>query len=118
VICGLEIAMLVWGIIIMVTGKMKVSANREVRGMAARGLAVFLILPFPLAFGLGVLIGLLAPDMIQNNRLALSGIEAVIVLGCAAVAIVVGIVIGKPPGPSPMQGFPVESQDQPPQGPA
>ena len=120
--CALEIAMLIWGIVIMVTGKLKVSKTKEVRGMAARGLAVLLILPLPLIFLAGVIYGLMvAGSGKPADPLVLTGIEVGILLFCAVGAGVGGMILGKEPR-STVSGFPVEGQvpppPMPPQGPA
>lgn len=114
-ICALEIAMLVWGIFVMVTGKLKVSKTKEVRGWAARGLAVLLLIPIPLAMVIIVIYGAIcAGSGRQIDPLVATGLEVATVLGCAVVTAVAGMIIGKEPAPAP-GGFPVQT---PPQGPA
>jgi hypothetical protein len=119
VICALEIAMLVWGIVVMVTGKLKVSKTKEVRGMAARGLALLMIAPLPLAFGVGFIYGVMNANAGQKiDTVTVTIVEVVIVLGFALAAIVGGLILGKHPDeyPPPAQGFPVQPpNNQPPQ---
>jgi hypothetical protein len=116
-ILALEIAMLIWGIVVMVTGKLKVSKSKEVRGMAARGLAVIMLIPLPLAFGAGVIYGILNANRLRADEAlgTLTAIEIVIVLGCALAAIAGGLILGKPPVTC-TGGFPVQPPRQPPQG--
>jgi hypothetical protein len=47
---GLEIAMIVWGIYILVTGNLSLGKNRVVMGPPARKLAFILLAPVPVAY--------------------------------------------------------------------
>src|SRR5690349_8225720 len=108
----LEIAMLVWGIIALVKGKLKISKTKEVRGAKARLLGVVLVLPLPLAMMAGFVIGFTAARNgavnMDSLKWTLIGVEAGIVLTCLALAVVGGMVMGQPPVEA--AGFPVEQQ--------
>jgi hypothetical protein len=59
VILGIEIGMLVMGIIALVTGKLTLSKKKVVYGTPAKLLAIPLLLPIPLAIFLGLVVGVI-----------------------------------------------------------
>jgi hypothetical protein len=52
----LEIGMFVWGMIALCTGRLQWSANKPIRGIGARVGGFIMLLPMPVAFGVGVLL--------------------------------------------------------------
>src|SRR5688572_7656534 len=56
-LCIVELACLVLGIIILATGRVPLSATREVRGGPAYVIGLLLLAVFPIAFGIGFVIG-------------------------------------------------------------
>lgn len=90
-ILGLEIGMLIFGFIGLVTGKLKLSAGNEVEGAPARLLGLVAILPLPLALVTGFCIGLSMGPRVHDMQgtflvieLGLVGICALIVFGGGA----------------------------------
>jgi hypothetical protein len=55
--CLAEIGMLVFGVITLVKGTFQFSRARIVRGAPAYAIGVILLLPLPVAFGIGAVIG-------------------------------------------------------------
>jgi hypothetical protein len=105
-LCILQIGLLIFGIIMMITGKMKVSAGRVVEGTPARLIGFLALLPLPLCFAVGLIygvyVGLNNPNPNNFNfggaeTWALTGIEAAITLGDLALVLIIGFVLGKPP---------------------
>lgn len=89
-ICIVEIAMLVMGIIACVKGEVKLSRRKVVSGPAARILGVIMMLPLPVAFMVGMVLGFQAaargeagPDM------ATAVIAELVVVGVVVVTAVV-----------------------------
>ncbi len=86
-ILGMEIALLVLGILALATGKLTLTRTRVVRGWPARLLGLLAILPLPLCFLVGFILGFITvargqPFDVQAQRLTLSLIEAGITLLC------------------------------------
>lgn len=99
--CVLEIGMLIFGIIALVTGKMKLSRDKVVQGPMARFLGAVGIVPLPLAMVVGFLIGFAnapAPGQPMKPEVTMiaAGVEAAIVLVAAAIVFGVGFAIGQP----------------------
>ena len=99
--CLLEIACLVFGVIILAKGKVPLSAKKEVRGAPAYIVACLLLAVFPLAFGLGFIIGFRRAQRGQQMNFgqidwSLVLIEFSIVVGCVLAALVVALVSAKP----------------------
>jgi hypothetical protein len=57
-ILGAEIGMLIVGIMALVQGRLPLTKTREVRGLPARLLAIVALLPLPLSFVGGLLLGI------------------------------------------------------------
>jgi hypothetical protein len=53
-----EIVMLIFGIITLIRGKFMLTRAKEVRGVPARIIGIFLVLPFPLSLALQFLAGI------------------------------------------------------------
>lgn len=100
-LCALEIGLLIWGIVTLIKGRLTVSKNKVVTGGRARLIGVIMLLPLPLAFIMGAIIGV---TKAANNQSAdmtdpvLIGVEAAIVLGLGALAIVLGLILGESQG--------------------
>lgn len=56
----LEIGMFVAGLVALIAGKLRLSKNNNLTGTRARIVGVILMLPLPLAFGIGLIIGAMA----------------------------------------------------------
>ncbi len=89
--CCFEIGLVLWGLTILITGRVTFTKTRIVEGRAARLIGVVLMLPAPLAFGLGVLIGLIyqlegkrIPDDLPIGFIL---VEFVLVLVCLLTAL-------------------------------
>ncbi|MBN2386780.1 MAG: hypothetical protein JXB85_07140 [Anaerolineales bacterium] len=101
---AVEFILLGYGIYVLVTGKYQLSKNIMLTGSKARIAGAFLVLPLPLAFGAGLLFGLLLgtgilPYSIQNYAVCLEG---AIVLACMAGSFVFAYA-NKPPAASALQ---------------
>ena len=99
---GLEIGMLIAGIIALATGKFTLSKKRIAKGTAARVAGVVLLLPLPLAFAAGFVIGLTCtaqgvPFRAEDWKFDLALIEGTIILGCLILAIVIAYSHSRPP---------------------
>jgi hypothetical protein len=101
----LEISMLIFGIVTLITGKFSLSRTKVIQGGVARIVGGIMVLPLPLAFGAGVIIGVAmgasgkAPD-IDKIRLVATIMEASIVVICFVVAMIIAAVnAGPPPKP-------------------
>jgi hypothetical protein len=91
---ALYIAMFVFGIVVLVTGKVNVTGTKVARGAPARIAGVILLLPFPLSLMVGILIGVIMgasgkiPD--QQSLLTIGAIvEFGIIFLCFAAAMLV-----------------------------
>jgi hypothetical protein len=92
--------MFVLGIVLLVVGKISIAPNYAVRGVMARVIGVVLMMP--LAFGVGFVLGFVltlrghTQAQIRNEILGpLSVIEAALTVGCAVLAVLLGIVAPK-----------------------
>jgi hypothetical protein len=97
----MEILMLVFGIITLITGKFTVSRGKVVRGVPARSTGLVMILPLPLALGAVVLIGviLVATGQAADEkmvRLVVTIVEASIVGICFVIAMIIARVNAEP----------------------
>jgi hypothetical protein len=98
----LEIGMLIFGLIALITGKFSVSRNKVVRGAPARVVGGIMLLPLPLALLSVVAVGLalgLKGDLqeMEKHRMTFTIVEAAIVLICFIAAMVVGAIYAGPP---------------------
>jgi hypothetical protein len=98
--CVLEIAMLIWGIVALATGKFMVTRNKVVYGPMARVIGAILMLPLPVSFFIGILIGVGFAAQGKKFDMAkaqvFSPIELGIVVLCFAAAMAIALATGKP----------------------
>jgi hypothetical protein len=96
-ILGVEIGLIIMGIIALSAGRLYLSPRRVVRGGPARALGIVAMLPMPVNIALGYFVGLVA--VAQGNTLdltdgptivAFTAMEAVVTGLCAAVISLVG----------------------------
>jgi hypothetical protein len=100
----IQIAMLVMGVIALIKGEIKLTRNKVVHRHAARLIGLVMIAPLPtqLFVGIvwGVILGLqgLDPESIQERILSSAIlVDLGITLGCALLAITLGLFLAKPP---------------------
>jgi hypothetical protein len=97
-----EIAMLIFGIIALATGKIKLSRNVVVRGPMARVIGLVLMAPIPLSLAVGLAIGtafVIKGKTVTEVPWGIRLIEPVIALICGVVALVMGRAFKSPPAP-------------------
>jgi len=90
------------GLYALISGNIRVYGKKVIKGKRAQLLGVLLLLPGPLAFGLGLIIGSVygaSPDVIT----ALTGFEALMLIGVLIAAIVIGVTT--PDEPEEMMGL-------------
>jgi hypothetical protein len=101
-ILGLEIGLLIGGILALVRGKMNFSKNKVATGAPAYIAGVIMLLPIPLAFGIifcyGFFVGARG-GVIDEKSLRTTAIiiEVGIVLLCLAIAMLIAVIYGEPP---------------------
>jgi hypothetical protein len=98
-LCIIEIACLVFGIVILATGRVSLSAKKEVRGGPAYLIGLLLLAVFPLALGIGFIVGVQkAQQGQQANGLdpSLVLIDLGVVAGCTIPALIIAIATAKP----------------------
>lgn len=80
------------GIIIIITGKVKMSGGKVVTGKRARVVGVIFLLPVPLGFLTGIAAGLSNPRILQSDTGVsdLVLIELAIIISCTIAGIIVG----------------------------
>lgn len=116
----LEIILGVYGLYVLFTGKLKLSAEKVVEGTPARLLALIMLAPFPIAFAAGMAIGVWSAangQEVGDLGFPLMAVEVVIVIVCAALAFGIAHAIAKPPGfkrPEQFAGFGANPQFPPP----
>jgi hypothetical protein len=98
-ILGIEIAMIVVGILAIVRGKMTVTGNKVVIGTPARLLGALALTPLPAAFmAILAYVAINAPAdperFAQDKKWTIIGIEAAIVIGIAVLVFGIGAAIG------------------------
>jgi len=101
-ILGVEIAMLVVGLLALVRGRMTISKTKVVTGTAARLLGLLALTPLPVAFAAVALYvavsGVGDPErFLEDNKLTLMLIEAGVVIGIAILVFGIGAAIGTDP---------------------
>jgi hypothetical protein len=96
----LEIALAIYGIVVLCTGKLKLSANKMVVGTPARLLGLLMLTPFPISFAVGLVVGVWAATTGRNlgdlRTFLLLG-EVLIVVAVAALTFTIAHAIAKPP---------------------
>lgn len=101
-ICALEIALLVQGLIAIVTGQFWLSKTKVVRGVVARLLGLVAITPLPwgfgFAFGFGVLLGLDGAPEPGEPAMRWTGVilEVGAVFGCLLIIYGIGLPVAGP----------------------
>jgi len=103
IILGAEIGMLIWGIIVLVRGKAKVSKTKEAAGAAARIAGVVAMLPIPLCFMIGMLYGVYLGSTGQTAAIdpasgTIIAIEVGTLVACVIIAMVILYSAAKPIG--------------------
>ncbi|HEY3788664.1 MAG TPA: hypothetical protein VGL71_07405 [Urbifossiella sp.] len=101
-ILGIEIAMIIVGLVALIRGKMTITKSKVVEGLPARLLGLVALTPIPIALTVGVAFVLIAapnnPEKFaEDNKWTLTLIEVVIVIGIAIVVFGVGAIIAEPP---------------------
>jgi hypothetical protein len=101
-ILGIEIAMIVVGLLALVRGKMTVTGSKVVIGTPARLLGALALTPLPAAFVAVIgYIALNAPadpeQFAQDKKWTITAIEAGIVIGIAVLVFGIGAAIGVSP---------------------
>jgi hypothetical protein len=105
-ICVIEIGLFIFGIMMLITGKMKLSAGRVVEGTPARLLGLLALVPLPLALVVGAIytatVVMQGPnpgafDLGNRDTIIITVIEAVITLGTLAAVLGIGYAVGKAP---------------------
>jgi len=104
-VCGLGIGLIVAGIVALATGKFKVTASREVRGVPARLLGAALLTPLPVSFVVVLIYTITQVDAnnqaqvnawAQQHDLKLSLIMAGIMIFMAVVIVGIAAAMAKP----------------------
>jgi hypothetical protein len=96
----LQLALAIWGIIVLFTGKLKVTSRKQVEGTAARLLGLVMLAPLPVGFAIGLGVGMWASvngKSLDDIRMPMLAVDVVLVLGVAALVVAVAQAIGKPP---------------------
>lgn len=96
------IVMAVFGIMTLVRGSMTISKNKVATGGPAYVAGVLLLLPLPLSFAVGVIIGItVGGDINRVRELQESGtlvlVELGIIVGCLVLALVIATANAHPP---------------------
>jgi len=90
-ILGVEIALIVFGIMALAKGELKIGKTKSVKGGAARLLGLVGLLPIPLA-----LVIILGMKLTQDQQTTAILIELGIVVACAVVMFGVGAALATP----------------------
>jgi hypothetical protein len=104
-ILGLEIGLIIVGILALVRGRIQLSKGKTVQGAPARLLGLLALTPLPVAFFV-IMVYTLAntdinrPDLVEkwaeDNKWTLTAIEAGVVIGIGVLFIILVAVMGKP----------------------
>ena len=102
--CLLQVGMLIMGIFALAKGEVQLTRRKVVRGLPARVIGIILMVPFPsqvlLGIVWGVVLGLQGTDplTIQERIMRTAPfIDVAVTIGCALLAVILGVVLGKPP---------------------
>jgi hypothetical protein len=118
-ILGIEIAMLVIGLLALVRGRMTISKSKVVTGAAARLLGLVALTPLPVALAaVGLYVaaagGAADPErFVEDKRVTITLIEAGVVIGIAILVFGIGAAIGRPPEPARSDDDEDEEDDRP-----
>src|SRR5688572_203052 len=96
---GLEIAMLIIGVITLIRGQISLSKTRHVTGKPARLAGLIFALPLPLAYVVGAIFGGVAVSREQDAQSIIGTIQ-LIEWGLVIGAIILGLIVlnlAKPP---------------------
>jgi hypothetical protein len=97
-ILGLEVALLVLGLILLAGGKVPLTSTTAINGLAVRLVGVIGLLPVPLALLTGIVTGVIrgfqGRAFDQAHRMSLGMIEVGITLGCLALMLVLLAILG------------------------
>lgn len=105
-ILGIEIAMIIIGLLALVRGRMTISKSKVVTGAAARLLGLVALTPLPVALAaVGLYVaaagGAADPErFVEDKRVTITLIEAGVVIGIAILVFGIGAAIGRPPEPA------------------
>src|SRR5690349_21176263 len=96
-----QIALVVWGIIVLVRGQVAFSQNRIVLGAKARIIGALLILPWPLAIGIAMVYAMVqVAGGKEIEEKSLTPAATLILIGsyaaCLLTAIILGMLWGNP----------------------
>jgi hypothetical protein len=101
-ICALELALLAMGLYALFRGKVEFPGSWKIEGVAARVAGFFLVLPIPIAFGVGLLIAVRAAETgqtVDDLRLTFLLVELITIAACVLLAVFAAIVL-QSSGPS------------------
>lgn len=113
----LQIAMAIVGIIVLCTGKLKLSANKVVVGTPARLLGLMLLAPLPVAFTIGICVGLYVGSTggsLDDVQIPMLLVDVGLVVLTAIAVFAIASAIAKPPGYKPGPAFPGFGPNLPP----
>jgi len=93
----IEIIMLATGIYVLIAGRIRISQNFYLEGWRARVAGVFLIVPLPLAFLAGMLLGILIGlGTLPQSALEYAGVVDILLIAVALVGLVIYALAVKP----------------------
>jgi hypothetical protein len=113
----LQIAMAIFGIIVLCTGKLKLSANKVVVGTPARLLGLMLLAPLPVAFGIGICVGIYVASTggnLDDVQMQMIFVDVGLVVLTALAVFAIANAIAKPPGYKATPAFPGFGPNVPP----
>ncbi len=105
-ILGIEIALLIMGILALVRGRLQITGSKIVTGIPARVLGLLALTPLPIVIAVAMGYTIMnsmdkTPEQIEqwanDNKTTFVIMEAVIVLGIAALLFTISLIIAKPP---------------------
>lgn len=85
--CIVEIAATIWGIITLIRGEVQLLRGRTVRGTPAIVIGCLLTATFPVALGLGIIVGAI---MGQNGEIPAESLPMLAAIDAAVVLVTVG----------------------------
>ena len=101
----LEIGLIIYGIVVLITGRFKVSKAKAVVGLPARLLGLLCLTPLPVAIVAIMVYTAMSTDVsnpqqveqwVQNNRISITIVEAAIVIGITILIFVLAAFLAKP----------------------
>jgi len=98
-VCGILI--LILGVVTLIRGKVSLTNNRVVTGGPAYIVGALFVLPFPLSFGVGVLMGMQRAaegrPMDEQFRTQGTFVDLGLTIGCLIMAVIVAVCTAKRP---------------------